>query len=114
MPSETEMRENLKRWFLASTGIQKIRFLAWLSHDLTVHGRCYALDLTGAEQTKAFQGLNEIQHKISQEIGHLADGTKGRSTEDTWDALQLTAEHYGLSFDLRQSLERLASTLQAT
>jgi hypothetical protein len=113
LPPETEKTEGLRRWFLASTDMRKVSFLAWLSNQLTVHGRCFALDLRGEEQTKAFKGLNELQHKISQEIGHLADGTKAMSAEHVWEGLHGTAEHYGLSAVLRQSLEFLASVLAA-
>ena len=109
--SETPKTERLKQWLLSSSDTQKIVFLGWLSHELTIYGRCYWLDLTGQEQTASFKGLNELQHKISQDIGHLAQGTNRFSAEQIWESLQQTAACYGLSGDLRQSLERLSSVL---
>ena len=98
------MSEALKTRFLASTGLQKIAFLAWLSHDLTCHGRCFALDLKGKEQIAAFEGLNELQHTISQDIFHLAQGTSWPG-EVVWKNLLGAAASHGLSNHLERSLE---------
>jgi hypothetical protein len=65
------MNEPFDDLFLSSSDQQKIVLLAWLSHDLTIHGRVFSLDLVGEEQVTAFRGLNEIQHHISQNIGHV-------------------------------------------
>ena len=35
---------------------QRQVFLARLSHDLTIHGRSFGLDLAGEVQVKSFQG----------------------------------------------------------
>jgi hypothetical protein len=99
----------MKESFLAFSDQQKIVFLADLSHHLTIHGRGVWLDLVGEEQTRAFKGLNELQHKISQNISHLAAGTNTYSGELVWTILLETAAQYGLSAHLRQSLDSLAS-----
>ena len=83
---ETQKSERLRQWFVSSSDTQKIVQLAWLSHELTIYGRCDWLELTGQEQTASFKRLNELQHRIGQDIGHLAQGTN-----------RLSAEHYGLS-----------------
>ena len=106
---ETPKTERLKQWLLSSTDTQKIAFLAWLSHQLTVEGRCIWLDLAGEKQAAAFKGLNELQHTISQNIGHSAQETNRMSTEDLWETLGQSAAHYGLSEHLRRSLEFLSS-----
>ena len=106
---ETQKLERLKQWLLSSSDIQRIVFLAWLSHELTIHGRGFWLDLTGKEQAAAFHGLNELQHTISQNIGHLARGTNHISAENLWKILEHTAANYGLSPHLQRSLESLSS-----
>jgi hypothetical protein len=99
----------MKELFLSFSDQQKIVFLANLSHDLTIHGRCVWLDLTGDDQISALKGLNELQHQISQNISHLANGTNTYSGELVWRILHGTAAQYGLSAHLRSSLNRLAS-----
>ena len=108
---ETQKMERLKQRFVSSSDVQKIVFLARLSHSLTIHGRAFWLDLIGEEQTAAFKGLNELQHKISQDIGHLAEGTNCFPAQDIWESLQETAAHYRLSAHLQQSLVGLSSVL---
>jgi hypothetical protein len=103
------MNESMKELFLSFSEQQKIVFLADLSHDLTIHGRVVWLDLEGDDQTCALKGLNELQHQISQNISHLANGTNTYSGELVWRILHGTAAQYGLSAHLRSSLNRLAS-----
>jgi hypothetical protein len=101
--------KTLFEWFSRCADREKAAFLAWLSHDLTVHGRAFGLDLTADDAIAAFKGLNELQHKISQNIGHLAGGTNSRSAEHIWSVLCETAKHYGLAAHLYQSLGRLGT-----
>jgi hypothetical protein len=58
--------EEMRNWYLDLPDPQKQIFLAVLSNNLTIHGRTFGLDLEGEEQTKAFKGLNELHHQISQ------------------------------------------------
>jgi len=102
------MSETLRNWFFAVSDQQKIVFLAELSHAFTIHGRSFVLDLTGAELARAFKGLNEFQHTVSQDIAHLGSGTNWHSGEELWQGLQMKATAYGLSAHLRQSLDSLA------
>jgi len=103
------MIEPFDNLFLSSSDQQKIVLLAWLSHDLTIHGRAFGLDLAGQQQIAGFKGLNELQHKISQNIGHLGQGTNCYASEQVLQILRGKAAHYGLASHLRSSFSRLAS-----
>jgi hypothetical protein len=105
------MIKSPKEVFLALSGQQKIVFLACLSHDLTIHGRAFALDLTGETQVSAFKGLNELQHQISQQIAHLADASDRYPDEVLWEILQEKAARYSISTYLNQSLDGHAQRL---
>ena len=97
--------DELKSCYLALADADKQIFLCFVSHQLTVHGRAFGLDLTGAEQIRAFQGLNELQHQIS---GHVAAiGLKrDRYPDDVlWNILNEKAASYGLLAHLQQSLD---------
>ncbi len=97
--------DELKSWYLALSDCDKQVFLCFVSNQLTVHGRAFGLDLTGEEQVKAFQGLNELQHQIS---GHVAAiGLKcDRYPDDVlWNILNEKAASYGLHAHLKQSLD---------
>ena len=98
--------------FLSLSDQQRIVALAWLSHELTIRGRAFALDFVGKQQIAAFKGLNELQHKISQNIGHLAEGTNRQSGEDILQTLRGTAAHYGLASHLRSSFAFLLRVAQ--
>jgi hypothetical protein len=41
-------------------------FLGWLSHEPTIHGRGFALDLVGEKAIALFKGLNEAQNTPNQ------------------------------------------------
>jgi hypothetical protein len=97
-------------WFSSSSDQHKIVLLAWLSHELTIHGRCFAMDLSGQKAIDAFKGLNELQHTISNDIGHLAKGTNRKSGEVILQCLEVIASQCGLSADLRWSLERISAS----
>jgi hypothetical protein len=103
------MNDPSNNWFRSRSDPEKIAFLAWLSHDLTIHGRAFGLDLDGNQAVRAFRGLNELQHKISQNIGHLSEGTNRYGGELIWQILHETAANYGLSAHLQTSLKNLAA-----
>jgi hypothetical protein len=54
--------DELRSLYLVLPDSDKRIFLAFVSYQLTIHGRCFALDLKGVEQINAFKGLNELQH----------------------------------------------------
>jgi len=65
------MSDSPYRWFCVCSNREKISFLAWPSHDMTMQGRGFGHYLEGDVAVRAFKGLNELQHQISQNIGHL-------------------------------------------
>lgn len=95
--------DELRDWYLALTDSDKQVFLALVSHHLTIHGRCFGLDLTGDEQIKAFEGLNEIQHKISSQIAGIGMMRARYPDELLLNILNEMAAAYGLLAHLKQS-----------
>ena len=66
------MKDDLENWYLALKDSHKLIFLAFVSNDLTIHGREFGMHQSEPEQKKYFnglKGLNELQHQIS---GHIA------------------------------------------
>jgi hypothetical protein len=97
--------DELRNWYLALTDSDKQVFLALVSSDLTIHGRGFGLYESGAAQTNAFKGLNELQHQIS---GHIAAiGLKhDRYPDDVlWNILHEKAAAYGLTVHLGRSID---------
>ena len=97
--------EEIRNWYLDLPDPQKQIFLAVLSNKLTIHGRAFGLDLKGEEQTKAFKGLNELHHQISQHIAAIGIGSDRYPDNVLWQILYEKAATYGLSAHLIQSLE---------
>ena len=60
--------DELRNWYSALADADKQIFLALVSNHLTIHGRAFGIDLSEAEQCRAFQGLNALQHQISSHI----------------------------------------------
>jgi hypothetical protein len=103
------LNNDIRDWYLALTDPSKQIFLAIVSHQLTIHGRGFGLDLQGEQQTRAFKGLNELQHQISGHISGLGQGRDRYPDDVLWQILAETAAAYGLSSHLRQSLDRARS-----
>jgi hypothetical protein len=97
--------DEVRNWYLDLPDPQKQIFLAALSSNLTIHGRAFGHDLNGEEQTRAFKGLNELQHQISQHIVAIGIGRDTYSDRVLWEILSEKAATYGLSAHLIQSLE---------
>jgi hypothetical protein len=74
-------------WLRSLPSNERARFLAWLSHNLTVAARVLKHN-SGATELRLEQlyQLSEIQHRVSSYIGH-ALGTD----EDTWWLLGVAA-----------------------
>ena len=96
---------NSRTFYLGLTDADKLVFLALVSNYLTIHGRAFSLDLTGAAQSRAFQGLNELQHQLSSHIAALGMGS-GRYPDDVFlNGLDEKASYYGLGGHLKQSFD---------
>jgi hypothetical protein len=96
--------DELRSWFLELSDSGKQIFLCFVSHHLTIHGRSFGLDLTGSEQTKAFQGLNELQHQISGHVAAIGLNCDRYPDDVLWNILSEKAAWYGLAAHLKQSL----------
>jgi hypothetical protein len=101
--------DELKQWYLSLTDSSKQIFLAFVSNDLTIHGRGFGLDLPVEQQSRAFKGLNELQHQISGHIAGLGLGRDRYPDDVLWQILAETAAAYGLANHLKSSLERSSS-----
>jgi hypothetical protein len=99
------LNNDIRGWYLALTDPSKQIFLALVSHDLTIHGRGFGLDPKGEQRTRAFKGLNELQHQISQHISALGLGRDRYPDDVLWQILAETAAAYGLGPHLRRSLQ---------
>jgi hypothetical protein len=97
--------DELRDWYLALTESNKQIFLALVSSHLTIHGREFGLHPSGEQQSRAFKGLNELQHQISGHIVELGAGRARYSDDGLWEILAEEAAAYGLSPHLRASLE---------
>ena len=95
---------NLRDLYLGLPDRQKQIFLLIVSYELTIHGRSFGLDLVGEKQIQAFEGLNELQHQISQHVAGIAVGRDRYPDEAFWKILHETAESHGLSAHLTQSI----------
>jgi hypothetical protein len=97
--------DELRNWYLALADSDKQVFLAFVSNHLTIHGRAFGLDLSGAEQSKAFKGLNELQHQISGHIAAIGLRHERYPDDVLWKILHEKAAAYGLIPHLGQSLD---------
>jgi hypothetical protein len=101
--------DEIRLWFLALSDSQKQIFLAFVSHELTIHGRYFGHFVTGEQQTRAFIGLNELQHQISSHVGALGQGCDRYPDDVLWKILEEKAASYGLSAYLKKSIEKARS-----
>lgn len=101
--------DDARDFYLALRDSDKQIFLAFVSHDLTIHGRAFELDLSQPDQITAFKGLNELQHQISGHISGLGLGRDKYPDETLWQILLETAAPYGLSGHIKSSLLRAGS-----
>lgn len=99
----------VRAFYLALPDSDKQIFLSFVSNDLTVHGRAFQLDLSEADQIKAFRGLNEIQHQISGHISGLGLGRDRYPEVTLWEILLETAATHRLTGVLKSSLIRAGS-----
>jgi hypothetical protein len=96
--------EEFKDWYRRMPDSDKMIFLALVMGRLTIHGRAFGLDLSGEEQTRAFKGLNELFHQISNQFEAIGV-TRDRYPDDIFlRALMEKASFYGLQAQLTESL----------
>jgi hypothetical protein len=96
---------DLTNWYIDLPDSDKVTFLACVSHQLTIHGRGFGLDLSGEQQAKALLGLNELQHQISGQVGGIVSKHE-RYPEDVFVQILIEkAAWYGISAHLIQSFE---------
>jgi hypothetical protein len=97
--------DELKNWYVALPEADKQIFLALVSNHLTIHGRAFGIDLAGPAQSRAFQGLNELQHQISGHIAAIGVRRDRYPDEALWEILHEKAATYALLAHLKQSLD---------
>ncbi len=69
------------QWVRSLPSSERGRFLACLSHNLTITGRVIALSTGDANlRLEQMRQLNEIQHRVSSYIGHMLGGDE----DDRW------------------------------
>jgi hypothetical protein len=97
--------DELRSWYLTLPDSDKQIFLSFVSWQLTIHGRCFGLDLTGIEQINAFKGLNELQHQISSHVVAIGLRQERYPDEVFWNILNEKAAFYGILAHLKQSFD---------
>ncbi len=106
--------ESVRDLYLALPDSDRQIFLAFVAHDLTIHGRGLGLDLSEREQIGAFKGLNELQHQISSHIANLGLGSDRYPDTVLWQILVETSAAHRLSGHLKSSLTRAGILLDKT
>ena len=97
--------EEFRDWYLGLPSPQKQIFLAVVSYHLTIYGRSFGLDLVGEKQSEAFNGLNELQHQISQQIAGIGLGSDRYPDTVFWQIVHEKAASYDLVAHLTKSIE---------
>ncbi len=96
--------EEIRDFYLSLPDRRKLVFLAILSNSLTIDVRGFFLELSGERLLKALQGLNELQHQLSQHIAAIASGSERYPDDVLWNILSEKAEAHQIRASLRQSL----------
>ncbi|GGA57141.1 hypothetical protein GCM10011507_05590 [Edaphobacter acidisoli] len=89
----------------------KARFLAVLSHQLTIRMReSYDESIASDQRIKLLMGANELQHHLSSELRHhLEEDTNRYPDEVLMNILLEKAQYYQLSNELQGSLIHTAN-----
>ena len=84
----------------------KARFLAVLSHQLTVYMReNYGESIANDERIQRLMGANELQHHLSSELRHHLDEDVNRYPDEVlMNILREKAHYYHLSNELQAAL----------
>jgi len=70
------------QWLVSLDPSAKARFLASLSHQLTIAGRdSYVVQSHGLTKPELLRGINEIQHRVSACLSQLLSGNGNSSFE---------------------------------
>ena len=109
MNTSPNKSDDVRQFYLALSDRQKVTFLAILSNSLTIDGRDFVLTRAGTSLIRSLEGLNELQHQISQHIGALTLGSKRYPDEVLWQILIEKAESHGIIAALERSFKFVRS-----
>src|SRR4051812_8035580 len=89
--------ESEGEWMAALDAGAKARFLAGLSHELTIAGRdSYIPGGEGLSKPHLLRGINEIQHRVAACLSQLLSGSGSASFERSIAAWVLESSHEDL------------------
>jgi hypothetical protein len=94
-----------ENWYIGVVDEDKVIFLALVMAQLTIHGRSFGLDLIAEQQTRAFVGLNELQHLISNHCAAIGMNRDRYPDVAFLEVIKEKAMHYGLAAHLAQSFD---------
>jgi hypothetical protein len=105
----------LLQTYTALNSPAKVRFLAILSHELTIFVRGeYDESIDCDIRIKRLMGSNELQHHISSELRHHLEGNANRYPDEVlMNILLEKAHYYEISSELQQALVATAKRLRA-
>ena len=92
-------------WYLAQSDANRQLFLTLVSYELTIHGRCFGVDLKGTAQVNALLGLNELQHQLSSHIFGIATQQPRYPDDVFWNILHEKAASYGILAQFKHSIK---------
>jgi hypothetical protein len=92
---------------------ERLRFLAWLGHELTITARA-VYRMAGADSSPGralvtLQTHNELLHHVTSHLGHTASGTTAYPDDVFWAICWERAEKGGCSRTLEWAIQRAAS-----
>ena len=99
------MSDDNDSWYLELSNSDKPIFLALVMAQLTIHGRAFSIDLTSIQQTRAFVGLNELQHQLSNHCAAIGMNKERYPDEAFLQVVKEKALYYGLSAHLTQAFD---------
>ena len=108
-------KSELLRMYTALNSFAKARFLAILSHYLTIYMRGdYDESVDCTRRVKRPMGANELQHHISSELGHHLDEDADRYPDEVLlNILLEKAHYYEISSELQQAFIGATKRFQA-
>jgi hypothetical protein len=102
--------QSVAEWLNGLSLAERAKALTRVSYQLTIHARDYLL--ASAEQEKSaaarkLMGINELQHKLTSQIGHYLEGEQNAVyPADVFSRiLSETATQYGIRATLTTAME---------
>jgi hypothetical protein len=100
-----DKNNEIRDWYIGLPEPEKQIFLALVMAQLTIHGRAFGLDLPVEQQARAFIGLNELHHLMSNHSVGIGM-QRERYPEGTFlEVLREKASQFGLLAHLVQSID---------